>query len=66
MGTMKLKPSFENAVDNTDLTEYSIRIFKLYMNLINPIIARACLLNYKNCLSDILTSTSLSSPGWKK
>lgn len=66
MGTKKLKPSFENAVDNMDLTEYGIRIFKLYMNLINPIIARACLLNYKNCLSDILTSTSFSSPGWKK
>ena len=39
---MRLKPSFENAVDNMDLTEYSIQIFKLYMNLINPIIARAC------------------------
>ena len=56
MGNMRLKPSFENAVDNMDLTEYGIQIFKLYMNLINPIIARACKLNYKNCFSDILTS----------
>lgn len=39
---MKLKPSFENAVDNMDLTEYDIQIFNSYMNLINPIIARAC------------------------
>ena len=28
MGNMKLKPSFENAVDNMDLTEYDIQIFK--------------------------------------